>query len=446
MFSIHQIVKGLVASKPNVPLKDFRGEDETKICCGCAKEDSQAVTTFLRCSRCKAVFYCSKRCQKLDWIGKQGEGSPTRPRKHQDLCSELAEAKQEFRDNKDAGEALRTTLFSSWANQHNEESGVFYEHEFLARKNLLGQLDVGFWALPDVLTPWSIGKDHTGFQNGQMLLEESFFPLQKGWTGALKQDEYPSAPTMCPPPVGGLQCWDDYLTFRNIAKTSVSPLLLTNVLTVYQMIFHELKLHRGKKKGELRVMVLGSERELNQIPLFEELAYLIPGIDLTLVFVSPATKAICDEALTRPRSLIRKNEYILDFHAPPESGSGRIRIELDSSQEYFFTKPDHVPDAAVGLNAGLASYPQWSNTMHMLLRLNIPFCFTDCAKLSLRYAEVIWLTPLIENINRQYSHWPPLPVPRINIKLNPFNGVVNRDVAAVRVPNISNGYLFTSTY
>jgi hypothetical protein len=177
---------------------------------------------------------------------------------------------------------------------------------------------------------------------------------------------------MCPPPAGGLQCWRDYLTFRNIAKTSVSPLLLTNMLTVYQMIFHELKLHRGKKKDELRVMVLGSEREVNQIPLFEELAYLIPGIDLTLVFVSPATKAICDEALTRPRSLIRKNKYdILDFHAPPESGSGRIRIKLDSSQEYFFIKPDFVPDAAVGLNARLVSYPQWSNTMYMLLRIHL---------------------------------------------------------------------------
>jgi hypothetical protein len=51
---------------------------------------------------------------------------------------------------------------------------------------------------------------------------------------------------------------------------------------------------------------------LHQIPLFGELAHLMPDIDLKLAFVSPATKAICDEASTMPKSLIRRSDHILD--------------------------------------------------------------------------------------------------------------------------------------
>ena len=144
-----------------------------------------------------------------------------------------------------------------------------------------------------VETPWVSGKDCKGFQNGRMLLEKTFPSMKKGWK-ELKADEYPSSPPTCPPHQGGLKCWREYFEYRHIAMTSISPLILTNVLTKYQMIYHELKLQ--EKSKNLHVFVLGAETELNQIPLFGKLAYLMPGIDLELTFVSPATKAICDEA------------------------------------------------------------------------------------------------------------------------------------------------------
>jgi hypothetical protein len=126
----------------------------------------------MRCSRCKAVFYCSKKCQKDDWIGEHTGQTPTRPRKHKDICIELSEAKEEFETNPDAGEAIRKNVFGSWANQHDEK-GSFQLHFFLARKKLLGQSEVGFWAIPDTASPWSSGKDCKGFLNGRMLLEKS---------------------------------------------------------------------------------------------------------------------------------------------------------------------------------------------------------------------------------------------------------------------------------
>jgi hypothetical protein len=171
------------------------------------------------------------------------------------------------------------------------------------------------------------------------------------------------------------------------------------------MIYHELKLHLKSKV--LHVVVIGAEIELNQIPLFGELAYLMPDIDLKLTFVSPATKAICDEASTMPKGLIRRSDHIL------ECGNGRVRIKLNSDAELFHdthTVNFCIPDAAVGLNAGLATYPQWHATMCMLLTYNIPFSFSECAKLSLRYAEVIWLKSLVENIPINFPTLPPISV------------------------------------
>ena len=80
------------------------------------------------------------------------------------------------------------------------------------------------------------------------------------------------------------------MRYRNLAHTSVAPLLMTNVLTVYQMIHHELKL--SKKNDVLTVYLLDVETELNQLPLFGELAYLLPGVDLTLIMTSPSAKEI----------------------------------------------------------------------------------------------------------------------------------------------------------
>lgn len=442
MRSTHDILKDDMILQSGVALKDS-AKQRAKICCGCAKVDPFfSSSNFMRCTGCKAVFYCSKKCQKLDWTGKQVGKTPTKPRKHKDLCKELCEAKEEFRTNQDAGEAIRRDVFGSWANQHDEESGVFNLHLFLARKKLLGQDEVGFWATPDVNTPWASGKDCKGFQNGRMLLEKSFPSMKKGWK-ELKADEYPSSPPTCPPDQGGLKCWREYFEYRHIATTSISPLILTNVLTIYQMIYHELKLQ--EKSKNLHVFVLGAETELNQIPLFGELAYLMPGIDLELTFVSPATKAICDEASSIPTSLIHQDKTVLHVQAPAQCGNGRVRVHLNSEVEYF-NHPEgfhKVPDAVVGLNAGLATYPQWYGTMYMMLTYKIPFSFSECAKLSLRYAEVIWLQSLVENFPRNCPHLPPVAYPKVATTLNPFHGVINRDTAAVIVPNISNGYLFT---
>jgi hypothetical protein len=216
------IVLNKVEEKRHLPLARIRDTANRLFvnftCNGCGM-GAEHPSQFLQCTRCKAVRYCNKSCQIRDWKGK-GIGA-TRPRSHKEMCVELAQAKQEFADDDSKGEALRTGLFSSWADQHHE-SGAFFGHEYLARRGLLGQSKVGFWASPNQTGPYTTALDSSngGFINGNMLLGRSYPSLKVGWKN-LKDDEFPSGPSESPPPAKGITTWEEYMryieSFRRLA-------------------------------------------------------------------------------------------------------------------------------------------------------------------------------------------------------------------------------------
>ena len=458
-FNAFEFIKRRVLSKPDVPLAKLRDRDDGTpfdqyICGSCMRRRRDMrtgeVRTFFCCTRCHAVMYCSKECQKFDWIGKR---SPLyAARSHKEVCDELLNVNREFESHHTAGKVLRKSVFSSWADQHCAD-GSFLDTEFLARCGLLGQSEVGFWAQPEATAlgnPWhSGGEDRIGFINGNMLLFSEFPTLAEGWTTSLSPNEYPplTKPTK-PLPQDGIKSWAEYMDWRGLSTTSVAPLLLTNVLTVYQMLYHELKL--PQKKNVLSVWLVGAEKQLNQIPLFQELLHLLPpGVKLDLVFTSPATKEICKKGRSRTaykRSIINRGEYVLDVSG---DNSSKLRVKLDSEHEFFHevTTSFCDVDAVIGLNAGFGTYSSWGQTIHALLRGRVPFSFTDITYVSQRYAEKIWFPFIVEKYNRESPQFrPQLTVPSVNIKLNPFNGIVNRDTAPLLIPNIENGYLLTKTW
>ena len=89
----------------------------------------------------------------------------------------------------------------------------------------------------------------------------------------------------------------------------------------------------------------------------------------------------------------------------------------------------------VGLNAGLGTYPTWDRTVLGLIEMSIPMAFSDPSKVSLRFNEVVWLPRVLGYIGMDSTAFP------VDIKMNPFHGVVNRDIEVIQVPNIDNGYL-----
>lgn len=442
--SMFEIVRSRVESKPDIPLCRIRDRPNQPfsalVCLGCGKMQSSSKTPFSSCARCNAVKYCSRECQLADWKGK-GNG-PTKPRKHKDLCPELTQAMREFASHPTAGEVLRARVFADWADQHGTE-GTFHLHEFLARRRLLGQTEKGYWAIPDVLTPYhTAGPDRHGFQNGQMLLQEQFPTLEEGWTQSLNPSQRID---VTKPPANaltqrGLQSWQEYLEWRDLSPSSVAPLLMTNVLTIYQMIQHELQLPALPTKS-FQIYVLAVEAELNQIPLLQELLYLLPGLDLELVLLSPAAKDLCDQKRNHPNCLLAQNDCVLDV----QHDKSRLRVKIDPDYGLYEDVPFTVePTAVLGLNAGLASYQTWGPAMHKLLRQGTPFCFSDQTKLVHRFVQTQWLPNVVHALNRAFSQYEPLEVPAsLEITLNPFHGIVGRDVAFVLAPNLCNGYLLT---
>jgi len=94
--------------------------------------------------------------------------------------------------------------------------------------------------------------------------------MKKGWVSP-KDNEIPSGPALTETVIHG---WAEYALLRNLSSSSIAPLLLTHVLTLYHMIVNKLKLENPKNGDSFEIYVLGAESELDSLPLLEELAYI----------------------------------------------------------------------------------------------------------------------------------------------------------------------------
>lgn len=337
----------------------------------------------------------------------------------------FAQDKKEFETDTN-GARVRTQVFP-WANNHHCITGAFFLEEFLAYRGLSG---MGFWIQPK-----------EDLYNGQLLLQDQIPPLEKGWV-SLSSDEIPSGEALS---TNLVYSWSQYAKARNLSENSIAPLLFTDVLTIYQMIIHEFELHRRRPaNGEFCVIyVLGAEKELNYLPVLEELAWLLPkGMDLELSFVSPAVKRLVKMAgPSHPKShLMTCGEYVTDKTAP---GGGRVRVALKGRHALFHNiKLSTLPDAVVGLNAGITEYPEWPKTIMTLLEREIPFSFSDSTKHSLRGVRDKAIPSWVRNFNATFERSVNAPK-HLDIRLNPFHGIVGRDDTTLMIPTISNGYLLT---
>eukprot|EP00956_Cyclotella_meneghiniana_P041452 scaffold227870_cov37-Cyclotella_meneghiniana.AAC.1 len=431
-----------VDSRPLYELRDgWNGRTYCDLICGgCAKE-APSMDAYMHCSQCKAIKYCSKKCQALDW--KSGGKAPfSYVTTHKKLCPVFKAAKEEYASSEICGVSLRK--YFEWSDQHHPKVDSFFEFEYMVRLGLHKRSDVSFWARPSQMLGSfeNHSSDASGsFQNGIMLLGQQFPTLQRGWVN-LKDGEYPSEKSPSKVPDSFISCWKEYMEYRKLSPTSVAPLLLHNVLTAYQML-KDLGITTGKRL----VYLLGVELELNMVPLFGELAYLMPDIDLTLVMVSPSVKKICDKAKELPNSIISKAPrerspcnvtHATIFENNPEN-FGRVKIALCPDDGYFHEAFHEmfmpiICDAAIGLNAGIGAYDSWIPTLSRLVYFDIPWAFSDHTIANIQFIKLRF-----ESIRAG-----PMPYFRpagLETKLNPFHCPINRDVGIMVLPNMNNGYL-----
>lgn len=99
---------------------------------------------------------------------------------------------------------------------------------------------------------------------------------------------------------------------------------------------------------------------------FSELALLLPNTDLTLVFFGKAVANLVTRARKESPGSLATRETIWEYKSPQKTGGGSLKIRLDSDHGIWTRAtisdsmgPGNLPDALVGLNAGVASYSDW---------------------------------------------------------------------------------------
>jgi hypothetical protein len=163
------------------------------------------------------------------------DGVATRNMSHRDCCEDFVKDLEEF--NQDPNGLIVQTRVFPWA-KHHHTTGAFFLKEFLARRGIVRKM--GFWAS----APHLMADDSNGWCHGMMLLHDKLPSIKQGWL-ALKESEIPSGPAPCRP----IHSWAEYAKLRNMARSSIAPLLLTNILTIYQKLIHELDFRRRKPKN-----------------------------------------------------------------------------------------------------------------------------------------------------------------------------------------------------
>ncbi|KAJ8087279.1 hypothetical protein PM082_006109 [Marasmius tenuissimus] len=220
-------------------------------------------------------------------------------------------------------------------------------------------------------------------------------------------------------------------------------------LSVYQMLVHCLKVtspNSGSpgKRIPLNVHLLGVEVELNYVPLFSELALLLPYHDIKLVMFGPGAQKLLDEAKKHPGSLAakalsRNPEPVFRYEAPSECGSGTISVELRPAAGWSHAEVDPQKakvDALVACNAGLGSYREWFPVIRAAIVLGIPFATTEYAEQSAETQRAM-IPGLIAGTGVNPAADVDEAYP---IELNPFHRPGQRGIPMYRLPNLVNGF------
>ncbi|KAJ7510824.1 hypothetical protein B0H11DRAFT_2152257 [Mycena galericulata] len=380
-----------------------------------------------------------------------------------------------------------------------ERDGTF-SHLFLRAR--FGVLDtdyrkVGFWAIPERLNPHDetddpvyspqrharplMHRDLQAYAHGKMMLDAEEWPSDvEGWKLANEAliprlfftDEVP--PPARPRP-GQVKDWKSWYEWRGLSLESPAAILMDHVLTTYYLLTETLKVvdpHRPQREKQVvDVHYLGAETELNYLPLFSELALLLPNTHINLTIFSPATHTLLETATRQyPRSIAARAGPVWEYTAPRSTGGGSIAISLYRERPrppimldlpvkvrpftgawdrsvHMFTPAD--PTAVVALNAGILSYSTWWEVVCLCTGENIPFACTDYAQQSAQLIAdtvPIWTRDAGQEIARTgepssaYEYIRPRARP---VAVNPFHRPGQRPISQVRSPNLGNGFICT---
>jgi len=347
-----------------------------------------------------------------------------------------------------------------WARQ--QVDGTFEFDVLRASLDIIGTgAEFGWW------TEQPCCKDRSTYTWGFLLLKDQHLKERAGWK--LPDNQIPwldFALSGSSPPMGPLSfdhTWADYYKWRGLPVQSPAALLLHWPLTVYKLL-HSLGLvpaHPPTERRRLTIHLLGIEKELDFLPVFGELALLLPNTDIDLILFGQGVTSLLAQARRKPSCLASK-PFVYSYTTEKAAGSGSIRITLSKAGPYWPGDAADIarlrsnkPDAMIAMNAGLSTYPEWQPAVLASCAFAIPFAITDYMEISLTTAiqSILQLLPL-----RKMSEWSHImlstaeddrirqaPTGSYQITLNPFMCPGPRPSPIGGGPSAVNGHAMVIT-
>ncbi|KAI6031906.1 hypothetical protein BKA83DRAFT_673714 [Pisolithus microcarpus] len=365
----------------------------------------------LVCSGCKSLVFCAKECHTAEW--KNGRFGT---QNHKFFC-----AKNKLHMEK---VPLVQAILKQFPWGRIEKDGF------------------GYWSIPGGNSPHMVHSDNRGPQDHDLLrlLHDKHLDDKGGWKledRLIPKLQFEAGMEPAIASSANVTDWKSWYSWRNLPLESPAALLMHYPLTVYQLLVHVLRItHPSRNSAE--------HLELNMLPLFSELALLLPYTDIKLTMYGTAVYNVVQQA--KKGSVAMKSKRKL----PSSMGGSTLAIFLHGEHENWDPRlpsmTNNLPDAIVAANAGLLSYKGWQGVILYCHVEGTPFAVTEYAEQS---AEVqVEALPKILMNSMPYlqsrmntSALLDLMSPRTYpIEFNPFQRPGQRYIGSVRLPNVSNGF------
>ncbi|KAJ7640392.1 hypothetical protein DFH06DRAFT_1477908 [Mycena polygramma] len=370
-------------------LKVYNSEELAMVsphCHKCEKGEGK----LLRCSSCKAVEYCSAKCQKEDWTG-FGQQKIIGNNPHKRTCPWYKRS-MELWPQIDAIQKL----FPWSANVKSYRDKPWIPNQIELLLGLKGdEARHGFWREPpfasgihdEEIPMRAMGKSY--ICHGSMLLQPALPSHFEAWTLPSEQIphlvfEDPDARSRMPAIHDNnfVQDWATYYAWRKLGRESPVALRMDMVLTVYHLLTKVLGVVDTAKdatnvRRALNIHFVGAEKELNIIPLFGELALLIPNTDIKMTFFGQACKRLCDIAAKDYPGSVATKSTVFEYAAPASLGGSRLHVKIGGEADLYGLSALERPDALISENAGLFAYMTWQIVYKRAATAGIPWGVTE---------------------------------------------------------------------
>jgi hypothetical protein len=228
-----------------------------------------------------------------------------------------------------------------------------------------------------------------------------------------------------------LQSWGEYYRLRNISASSPAALLLTFPLTLYWSIVEygevPCTVAHAILKRPLRIHIVGAEKELFFLDMFQETSYMLGAADknntiqLELVvvvrsdMVPPSLQAsVASNTCALVRSDALTIRLVCGTYGHPNS--------LDP----HFDCGSGPPDMVVAFNAGLYAYESWRNVVTYLHEHpSVVGVFTDYNEMSAAQCASLGGAKA-----------------RASVTINPFRQPRAMPVHSMNLPQFTNGFAY----